>query len=222
MKPTADDVLRVLDFLGRELDPSILIGGWATQIRVSGEISVDIDLIIASAELRQKLRSSLQDYSESRHHSGGMKARGSIDDVHVDAYIPHESYLGNLLRLDVAILAKHVDSQEVRGWKLLTVEAHLLTKIAALIDRPDTEKGEKDAREIWSLLQLPHDHKKAISILLTATQCSRDVLLEAVPRMFELLPPRARLNKEARKQIAHQKRVWTDELTRQIRRSVLD
>lgn len=219
MKPSPEEVLRVLDFLGHELDPSILIGGWATQIRVSGEISVDIDLIIASPGLRQKLRDSLDDYSETHHHSGGMKVRGSFEDVHVDAYIPHESYLGNKLRLDVAVLAEHVDSEEVGGWKLLTLEAHLLTKFAALIDRPDTEKGEKDAREIWSLLQLPHDHKTAISILLAAANSPQELLLESLEEMFQLLPTRAGLNKESRKQIHSQRRVWLDELSRQIRRA---
>ena len=39
-------VIRALvDRLGHDLEPSILIGGWATFIRVGGEISLDIDLI---------------------------------------------------------------------------------------------------------------------------------------------------------------------------------
>lgn len=36
----------LLDSLGYDLEPSILIGGWATNARVGGEISHDIDLII--------------------------------------------------------------------------------------------------------------------------------------------------------------------------------
>lgn len=48
-QPKIDEqlLIKVLDYLGRDLDPSILIGGWATQLRVGGEISHDIDLIIA-------------------------------------------------------------------------------------------------------------------------------------------------------------------------------
>jgi hypothetical protein len=48
-------VIRALvDRLGHDLEPSILIGGWATFIRVGGEISLDIDLI-TSQESRHKL-----------------------------------------------------------------------------------------------------------------------------------------------------------------------
>lgn len=222
MKPDEEAVLKVLDYLGRELDPSILIGGWATQLRVNGEISVDIDLIITSPELRTKLRTSLDDYSETRHHSGGMKVRGSVNQVHVDAYIPHESYLGNILKLDVAELASHVDTDEIRGWRLLTIEAHMLTKIAALVDRPDSEKGEKDAREIWSLFQLPHSRQQAISILVSAARCSRDELIQSMEVLFELIPSRASLNKQARREVSARKREWLDELSRQIRRATPD
>ncbi len=35
----------LLDFLGHELDPSILIGGWATFEMVGGEISKDANEI---------------------------------------------------------------------------------------------------------------------------------------------------------------------------------
>lgn len=41
-----EKIRRVLDHVGRDLDPSILIGGWATHLRVGGEISHDIDLIV--------------------------------------------------------------------------------------------------------------------------------------------------------------------------------
>lgn len=47
-------VQRLLDHLGYDLEPSILIGGWATQMRVGGDVSRDIDLIIMDQGLRQK------------------------------------------------------------------------------------------------------------------------------------------------------------------------
>ena len=52
----ADDgkLRAVLDSLGYDLEPPILIGGWATNARVGGEISHDIDLIITD-QLRRKL-----------------------------------------------------------------------------------------------------------------------------------------------------------------------
>lgn len=77
---TEDELGRVqglLDHLGYDLEPSILIGGWATQMRVGGDVSRDIDLIIMDPQLRQKLRDVLPDYSENTIHSGGRKGRGT-------------------------------------------------------------------------------------------------------------------------------------------------
>lgn len=59
--PDEDQFLRVLDFLGNNLEPSILIGGWATKFRVGGEISRDIDLIVGSIEMKPALRQTLSD-----------------------------------------------------------------------------------------------------------------------------------------------------------------
>ena len=73
----ADDEGRLralLDSLGYDLEPSILIGGWATNARVGGEISHDIDLIITDQNLRQRLPERLTEYSENHLHSGGRKA----------------------------------------------------------------------------------------------------------------------------------------------------
>ncbi len=78
----ADDEGRLralLDSLGYDLEPSILIGGWATNARVGGEISHDIDLIITDQNLRQRLPERLTEYSENHLHSGGRKARGNAD-----------------------------------------------------------------------------------------------------------------------------------------------
>src|SRR6188508_19610 len=46
MNDSDETIRRVLEHVGRDLDPSILIGGWATHLRVGGEISHDIDLIV--------------------------------------------------------------------------------------------------------------------------------------------------------------------------------
>jgi hypothetical protein len=62
--------------------------------RVGGEISHDIDLIITDQNLRQRLPERLTEYSENHLHSGGRKARGNADGVHVDAYFPYESSSG--------------------------------------------------------------------------------------------------------------------------------
>jgi hypothetical protein len=46
-----------------------------------------------------------------------------------------QSQLGNKLRLRVEVLAEHTEPGRHKGWKLLTIEAHTITKMAALLDR---------------------------------------------------------------------------------------
>lgn len=209
----------LVDSLGYDLEPSILIGGWATYLRVGGDISLDIDLIINSPELRSKLREVLEDYSENSHHSGGKKGRGNVNGVHVDAYIPHESALGRHLRLDVNALSRHTDGTVVKGWLLLTLDAHVSTKFAALLDRPDTEKGEKDAREIVSLLRLGATSEGTVGVLFEATGGLRSDIPDHVKKVFELLPDRARLNKKERRWLSDLRREWLDEALLQGRRA---
>lgn len=208
---------RLLDHLGYDLDPSILIGGWATHARVGGDISRDIDLIIKSPELRQKLRTSVSDYSENGHHSGSVKGRGSVDGIHVDAYIPHESKLGGRLQLRVEVLAEHTEPERHRGWLLLTRDAHIATKIAALLDRPDTEKGQKDAREIVRLIDDGGTASGVVEVMIQATSRDAVEVRGFVATMFDLLPDRARLNKAERRRFADLRREWLDEVDFQLR-----
>lgn len=208
----------LVDQLGHDLDPSILIGGWATHLRVGGEISKDIDLIINSPALRTKLREVLDDYTENSHHSGGRKGRGTVNGIHIDAYIPHESALGDKMRLDVAKLAKYTDSTVIKGWLLLTRDAHTVTKIAALLDRPDSEKGEKDAREIVRLLRDGATAAGSVEVMLDACGGDQANVPGFVSKMFELIPDRADLNKKERRWLADLRRDWVDEAERQYRR----
>jgi hypothetical protein len=207
-----------VDSLGYDLDPSILIGGWATHLRVGGDISQDIDLIIMSPALRATLKERLDDYSEnSRLSGGGTKARGSVDGVHIDAYFPHESKLGNRLLIDVAKLSAYTEEVRNRQWLMLTLEAHIATKLAALLDRPDSEKGEKDAREIVRLIDSGADGSEVVRILLDTTTGDRDLIPDHVRTAFQLLPDRARLNKKARRHYKNLEREWVDEATIQLR-----
>ncbi|MEJ1090004.1 hypothetical protein WDU99_16925 [Microbacterium sp. Mu-80] len=217
---TADELGRVqglLDHLGYDLEPSILIGGWATQMRVGGDVSRDIDLIIMDQGLRQKLREILPDYSENTIHSGGRKGRGTKNGVHVDAYIPWESALGNKLRLRVEKLMDHTEPAPMKGWRLLNIHAHTATKLAALLDRPDTEKGEKDAREIDRLLDSGADPIETIAVLLSATDGEPGLIPGYIAEVFELVPVLASVNKQRRRQLASQRRTWVDEAEYQLR-----
>lgn len=199
----------VLDYLGHELEPSILIGGWATFLRVGGDISHDIDLIIGSPEVRERVRGAVEQLSES-HHLQGKKWRGEVEGVHVDVYLPHESELGGKLRLKVEVLAEHTEALAGGGWRLLTLEAHTISKFAALLDRPDTEKGFKDAREIARLLEQGVDPARACTILAAATAGPVEDLRDHIAMVFELLPPRADLNKAGRRMIDRLRREWDD------------
>lgn len=197
-----------LDYLGHELEPSILIGGWATFTRVGGDISRDIDLIIGSPEVRDKIRSALSELSESTHLQG-TKWRGEFEGVHVDVYLPHHSELGSKLRLKVEILAEHTEALGAGGWRLLTLEAHVISKMAALLDRPDTEKGFKDAREILRLLETGADSGVATGILVEASASPPDDLPGHIETAFGLLGPRSGANRAQRERIRRWQREWT-------------
>lgn len=218
----ADDgkLRAVLDSLGYDLEPSILIGGWATNARVGGEISHDIDLIITDQNLRRKLPQRLTEYSENQLHSGGRKARGNADGVHVDAYFPYESKLGSKLLLDVGVLTRFIDPDlKVAGWLMLTLDAHIATKIAALIDRQATEKGRKDARELVALIDKGGDAARVAEVLLAATGGPKSDVPGYVKTMFELLPKLAGLNQRDRRRYAALAREWIEEAELQLRAS---
>lgn len=203
-------VIRALvDRLGHDLEPSILIGGWATFVRVGGEISLDIDLI-TSQESRHRLEKLMTDLSPSNNHQG-RKLRGTIDDVHLDIYLPYESQLGGKLRLKVEVLAEYPDELTFEKWTLLRLEAHIATKMAALLDRHFSEKGQKDAREILALLKLEDiDPALAAEILHRASDV--DMLPTLVGDAFDLVAQVIRLSKAEQKLLAATKKSWVAEL----------
>lgn len=210
-------IIELLDHLGHDLEPSILIGGWATQMRVGGDVSRDIDLIIMEPSLRSTLRDILTDYSENTIHGGGAKGRGTKDGVHLDAYFPWESALGDILRLKVEALLDHTEPTPVKGWRLLTIHAHTATKFAAILDRSETEKGEKDAREIDRLLVGGAEPVETVTVLFDATGGDSGAIPGHVERVFELVGRLAGANKNRRRELALQRRIWVDEAWHQLR-----
>ena len=205
-------VIRALvDRLGHDLEPSILIGGWATFVRVGGEISLGIDLI-TSQESRHKLEQLMTGLSPSNNHQG-RKLRATIDDVHLDIYLPYESQLGGKLRLKVEVLAEYPDELSFEKWTLLRLEAHIATKMAALLDRHFSEKGEKDAREILALLKLEDvDPTVAAEILQRASTVSIKALPAMIGEAFDLIRTIIPLSKIDQKLIAATKKSWVGEL----------
>ena len=205
-------VIRALvDRLGHDLEPSILLGGWATFVRVGGEISLDIDLI-TSQESRHKLEQLTTDLSPSNNHQG-RKLRATIDDVHLDIYLPYESQLGGKLRLKVEVLAEYPDELSFEKWTLLRLEAHIATKMAALLDRHFSEKGQKDAREILALLKLEGVNPAlAAEVLDRASTVSVEELPAMIGEAFDLIGTIIRLSKADQKLLALAKKSWVKEL----------
>jgi hypothetical protein len=207
MTDAEDNIRFVLDYLGHELDPSILIGGWATHHRVGGDISRDIDLIVTE-ESRFRVASVVEGVDTSTHLQG-RKRTGDLHGVHIDVYEPYQSRLGQVLQLRVEVLAEHVDPHEQFGpWRLLTLEAHILSKLAALLDRPETEKGEKDAREVDRLLREQIDPAVAIGILFDATAASLSELPDLIDRSFQLIAQNASVNRERRRELDRLRAQW--------------
>jgi hypothetical protein len=207
-------VIRALvDRLGHDLEPSILIGGWATFVRVGGEISLDIDLI-TSQESRHKLEQLTTDLSPSNNHQG-RKLRATIENVHLDIYLPYESQLGGKLRLKVEVLAEYPDDLSFEKWTLLRLEAHIATKIAALLDRHFSEKGQKDAREILALLKLEGvDPVVAAEVLDRASTVDIEELPAMIGEAFDLIGTIVKLSKADQRLIAAVKKSWAAELLR--------
>jgi hypothetical protein len=204
-------VRAVVDRLGSDLEPSILIGGWATFVRVGGEISLDIDLI-TSQQSRHKLEQMMTDLSPSNNHQG-RKLRATIDDVHLDIYLPFESQLGSKLRLKVEVLAEYPDEFSFEKWTLLRLEAHIGTKMAALLDRHFSEKGQKDAREILALLKLEGvDPVVAAEVLDRASTVDILNLPTLIGEAFDLIGAILPLSKADQKLVAAAKKSWVAEL----------
>lgn len=203
----------LVDRLGHDLEPSILIGGWATFVRIGGEISLDIDLI-TSMESRHKLEVVVDEMSASNHHQG-TKLRATINDVHLDIYVPYESQLGNILRLKVEVLAEYPDELSFEKWTLLNVEAHIATKMAALLDRYFSEKGQKDAREILGLLLLEEaDPALAAEVLERASNIQLEELPELIGHCFDLIKQILKLSKRDQKALAEFRKQWVTALER--------
>lgn len=199
----------LIDHLGHDLDPSILIGGWATYELVGGEISKDIDLIIFSDEVRAKIEARVSDLSKS-HHQQGLKWRGIVDGIHIDIYLPYESQLGKKLRLRVEVLARHTEPGFHKGWKLLTIEAHTITKMAALLDRPESEKGTKDAGELLRLIKRGVNATIACIILTAATAGPVELIPGYIDTTFRLIAEKSGANKADRRTLDRLRREWGD------------
>ena len=134
--------------------------------------------------------------SPSRHISG-QKFAIEVDGVGVDVYPVYQSKLGRRLQIPVEVLINH--TEKIDQTKVLTPEAQFVTKMAALLDRPDTLPGEKDRREMWELINSRQglDFKAVAGILLRGGWES-ERQTELIDQTFDLLGETADLRKHDR------------------------
>lgn len=193
----------VLSEVREAVPDAVVIGGWGTWVRTQGPMSHDIDLILTRAEL-EMLRSHVEGMSDSRH-LGGRKWRAMLRGIHLDLYLPDESVLGQQLGLKVGALAPH--RQTVDGWNVLELPAHICTKLAAVLDRPESLPGEKDRHEIVDLLGLGVDPHRAATVLVESSSRSPDEVSAMVDEAFGYLQD-LNLDRKTRARLRNAAKQW--------------
>ncbi len=193
----------VLDDLLAAVPDAILIGGWGTWARVGGAMSHDVDLLVTRDELAQIGR--LVDELSESHHLAGTKWRGTWRNIHIDLYAPFQSRLGANLQLRVEALTSH--SEMVKGRRLLSVPAHIATKVAALLDRPNSLPGRKDRQELHSLLALSHASDAAVVIKDASSRTTHEVKA-LTNQLFIFLSAEPSLNNQDRNRLRQMAQQW--------------
>lgn len=188
----------------------VLIGGWGTWVRTGGPMSHDIDLIVTRPQLAT-LGAVVDEMSESRHLAG-RKWRGTLDGVHLDLYVPHQSRLGQHLALRTERLVRR--SEVIDGWTVLELPAHLATKLAALVDRPDSAPGDKDRQEIMALLAQGVDATDAVGIVHDASTHTPREVTQLIAQAFDYLGD-LRLDRSQRRRLNQLAREWNEQSLRQ-------
>jgi hypothetical protein len=193
----------VLQRVHEVVPDAVLIGGWGTWVRTRGPMSHDIDLIVTHPELAA-LQAQVNEMSESRHLAG-RKWRGTLDGTHLDLYVPHQSRLGQHLALRTERLVAYTEILD--GWVVLEPPAHLATKLAALVDRPDSAPGEKDRHEIIALLGQGIDSADAVGVVHDASARDPSDVTRLIARAFDYLRD-LRLDRTERRTLNQLAREW--------------
>lgn len=202
---------RVLDRFLDDFPDAILIGGWASWARIGVLQSHDIDTIVGPESL-PLIEQRYGDLSVSTH-VGARKWRGAIEGIHLDVYVPYQSRLGARLKLRVEGLVPY--AEVVDGRRLLSIPAHLTTKFAALLDRPDSQPGEKDRIEIWELLARDASPEE-VGRVLRASEASGLEIVAVVRDVFVYLGD-LELSRPDRQRLRALGTTFTDSVERALR-----
>lgn len=119
----------------------IVIDGWATYLHTKSIKSKDID-IISDYETLEKLKLSY----DLKKNQRLKKYEVIADGISVDIYVPFFS--------DLVLPAEDLKeyTENIEGIKVLDVEALLILKQEAEIERSHSVKGQKDRTDILNLL----------------------------------------------------------------------
>jgi hypothetical protein len=172
-------------------------------------MSHDIDLIVTRPQLAV-LTALVDELSESRHLAG-PKWRGSLDGIHLDLYVPHQSRLGQHLQLRTEHLVRHTEVLD--GWVVLQSAAHLATKVAALVDRPDSSPGDMDRHEIMALLTQGIDTAEGVAVIHEGSVRPPHEVTALIDQAFAYLGD-LRLDRNQRRSLNHLARQWHEQSLR--------
>ncbi len=178
-----DKSFQILTELKKNYD-FILIGGWAVYLYTNSLKSKDIDIIVDFSEL-EKLRKDFELEKNERL----KKYQARIEEVEIDIYLPYFSKLG----VPVESLLPYSSLKE--GFKILEMEALLITKLSAYKQRKASIKGQKDLVDIVALItDKAFDFKKFNKLVKNfKLEPLRQELIELLKQTKEL--PELRLNK---------------------------
>jgi len=95
----------------------------------------------------------------------------------------------------------------VGDWNVLDLAAHVCTKFAAVLDRPESLPGEKDRLEIVDLLQLGVEPDAAASLLREASSHTTFEVATMVDQVFGYLQD-LQLDRRRRRAISEVDKHW--------------
>jgi hypothetical protein len=193
----------VLDEVLAAVPSAVLIDGWGTWVRTGGPMSHDIDIIVDHNALH-RLEMIADDLSES-HHLSGTKWRATWRSIHLDLYVPYQSRLGANLDLKVEKLLDHVEIHD--EYRVLSIPAHTATKIAALLDRPDSLPGRKDRQEILQLLEEP-TVESTPAVIAQASARDPEQRAALLSRAFTFLTGDPTLRQRDRERLRRTEALW--------------
>jgi hypothetical protein len=100
-------------------------------------------------------------------------------------------------------------TEVVDGWVVLKPPAHLATKLAALVDRPDSAPGDKDRHEIMALLGQGVSTPDAVGVVHDASARQPAEVTGLIDRAFEYIGD-LRLDRNQRRTLNQLARDWRD------------